>query len=144
MCSTALAKPPLMADSNSTGIFHGLKSVPFFHCSMKKIPLDAPNCQHLRRFLSFQNGHHTIKKKKGDPAEVTVISSTLVLPNITMEDKGIYSCKAEISPTRHKNASAKVLVYGERLTSERKNMSSFFFGAFSSAGCVFECLLLKT
>lgn len=41
------------------------------------------------------------------------MSKALVLPNITMEDKGVYRCKAEIEPTKHKNASAKVLVFGE-------------------------------
>uniref|UniRef100_A0A8C4HPV6 receptor protein-tyrosine kinase n=1 Tax=Dicentrarchus labrax TaxID=13489 RepID=A0A8C4HPV6_DICLA len=37
--------------------------------------------------------------------------NALVLPNITMEDKGVYRCKAETEPTKHKNASAKVLVF---------------------------------
>lgn len=41
------------------------------------------------------------------------MSNALVLPNITTEDKGVYRCKAELEPTIHKNASAKVLVYGE-------------------------------
>lgn len=41
------------------------------------------------------------------------MSKALVLPNITIEDKGVYRCKAEIEPTKHKNATAKVHVYGE-------------------------------
>lgn len=86
----------------------------FSYYSVKNIPLNVPNCQHLRRFLCVQNRPHTIKKKKDDPAEVTVISSTLVLPNITMEDKGIYLCRAESSATKRRNATAKVLVYGKQ------------------------------
>lgn len=42
-----------------------------------------------------------------------MMSKALVLPNITMEDRGVYRCKAEIEPTKHKNASAKVLVFGK-------------------------------
>lgn len=30
-----------------------------------------------------------------------------------MEDKGTYHCKAEIEPTKHINATVKVIVYGE-------------------------------
>lgn len=91
----------------------------FFHYSIKKNPLDSSNSQQLRCFLCIQNGLHIIKKQKGNPAEVTVISSTLELENITMEDKGLYSCKAEINPTKHRNATAKVHVYGERRLSEK-------------------------
>ncbi|XP_034739534.1 vascular endothelial growth factor receptor kdr-like isoform X1 [Etheostoma cragini] len=45
------------------------------------------------------------------PAKVFVMSKALILPNITMEDKGVYRCKAELEPTIYKNVSAKVLVY---------------------------------
>lgn len=48
-----------------------------------------------------------------------------------MEDKGVYSCRAEIIPTKYKNATAKVIVYGE--LNLRKN----------SAGCVFLYHFLK-
>lgn len=41
------------------------------------------------------------------------MSKTLVLPNITMEDKGIYHCKAELNPRVNDTATAKVVVYGE-------------------------------
>lgn len=57
-----------------------------------------------------ENRHYT-NKTKGDPAETFVMSKALILPNITMEDKGVYRCKAEIEPTKHKNASVKVSVY---------------------------------
>ncbi|XP_040903895.1 vascular endothelial growth factor receptor kdr-like [Toxotes jaculatrix] len=57
-----------------------------------------------------ENRHHTIKTKD-NPARVLVMSKALVLPNITMEDKGVYSCKAEIEPTKHMTATAKVNVY---------------------------------
>jgi len=41
------------------------------------------------------------------------MSSSLVLVNVTMEEKGVYRCKAEVEPTKHLSASAKVIVYGE-------------------------------
>lgn len=41
------------------------------------------------------------------------MSNTLVLPNITMEDKGIYHCKAELNPRVNDTVMAKVVVYGE-------------------------------
>uniref|UniRef100_A0A8C9YTP2 receptor protein-tyrosine kinase n=1 Tax=Sander lucioperca TaxID=283035 RepID=A0A8C9YTP2_SANLU len=47
------------------------------------------------------------------PAKTFVMSKALFLPNITMEDKGVYRCKAELQPTIYKNVSAKVLVYGK-------------------------------
>lgn len=62
-------------------------------------------------FPQIKNGRQNITKKKGDPAQVTVISSALVLQNITMEDKGVYSCRAEIIPKKYKDATAKVMVY---------------------------------
>uniref|UniRef100_A0A665XCL3 receptor protein-tyrosine kinase n=1 Tax=Echeneis naucrates TaxID=173247 RepID=A0A665XCL3_ECHNA len=57
-----------------------------------------------------ENRHYT-NKTKDSPAKVLVMSKALVLPNITLEDRGIYSCKAEIEPTRYKNTTAKVIVY---------------------------------
>ncbi|XP_044061818.1 vascular endothelial growth factor receptor kdr-like [Siniperca chuatsi] len=62
-------------------------------------------------FPNMRENRHFMNKTKDDPAQVLVMSNSLVLPNITMEDKGVYRCKAEIEPTKHKNASAKVLVY---------------------------------
>lgn len=50
-----------------------------------------------------------------------MISSALVLQNITMEDKGVYSCRAEISPTKYKDATAKVIVYGEHNLRKKKD-----------------------
>ncbi|XP_070692696.1 vascular endothelial growth factor receptor kdr-like isoform X2 [Pempheris klunzingeri] len=54
---------------------------------------------------------HYTKKTIEEPAKVFVMSKALVLPNITMEDKGMYHCRAEIEPTIHKNVSSKVLVF---------------------------------
>lgn len=65
--------------------------------------------------LCLQENRHYEQKTKDNPAKVLVMSKALVLPNITMEDKGVYHCKAEIAPTKHKNATAKVLVYGEHV-----------------------------
>ncbi|XP_012717253.3 vascular endothelial growth factor receptor kdr-like isoform X1 [Fundulus heteroclitus] len=58
----------------------------------------------------YENRHHTTKPvlTRGG---VYVMSKSLVLPNITMEDKGVYRCKAMIEPTIHRNASVKVTVY---------------------------------
>lgn len=44
---------------------------------------------------------------------VNAMSKELVLPNVTMEDKGWYLCKAELNASKNMNASAKVLVFGE-------------------------------
>lgn len=41
------------------------------------------------------------------------MSKTLVLQNITMEDRGVYLCKAATDATIYYNASAKVTVYGK-------------------------------
>uniref|UniRef100_A0A3P8SH51 receptor protein-tyrosine kinase n=1 Tax=Amphiprion percula TaxID=161767 RepID=A0A3P8SH51_AMPPE len=57
-----------------------------------------------------ENRHYT-EKPKLKPEHILVMSKTLVLPNITMEDRGVYRCKAELEPTKHKNASAKVIVF---------------------------------
>ncbi|XP_035505934.2 vascular endothelial growth factor receptor kdr-like [Scophthalmus maximus] len=62
-------------------------------------------------FPRKKENRHYEQKTKDNPAKVLVMSKALVLPNITMEDKGVYHCKAEIAPTKHKNATAKVLVY---------------------------------
>lgn len=40
------------------------------------------------------------------------MSNTLILSNITMEDRGQYRCKAELE--KHNISTAKVLVFGER------------------------------
>ncbi|XP_068181455.1 vascular endothelial growth factor receptor kdr-like isoform X2 [Antennarius striatus] len=58
-----------------------------------------------------ENRHYTTKTKVS-PAESFVMSKALIVPNITMEHKGMYHCKAEIELTKHKNAYAKVTVYG--------------------------------
>ncbi len=65
--------------------------------------------------ISFclQDNRHYTNKTKGDTDSVLVMSKALILPNITMEDKGMYRCRGEIEPMRSKNASAKVLVFGE-------------------------------
>lgn len=41
------------------------------------------------------------------------MSSTLVLPNITMEDAGLYRCYADLLSQKQMNFSAKVTVLGE-------------------------------
>ncbi|XP_047440846.1 vascular endothelial growth factor receptor kdr-like [Mugil cephalus] len=55
--------------------------------------------------------NHITHKTRHRPAQVLPMSKILVLPNITMENKGEYHCKAEMSPIKHKNVTAKVLVY---------------------------------
>lgn len=39
------------------------------------------------------------------------MSRSLVLPNITMENNGLYICKAATAPDKHRNISARVIVY---------------------------------
>ncbi|KAM3612979.1 uncharacterized protein V6R79_018245 [Siganus canaliculatus] len=62
-------------------------------------------------FPRRKDNRHYTNKTKDASARVFMMSKALVLPNITMEDKGVYRCKAEIEPTKHKNATAKVLVF---------------------------------
>ncbi|XP_068596311.1 vascular endothelial growth factor receptor kdr-like [Brachionichthys hirsutus] len=57
-----------------------------------------------------ENRHYT-KKTIVIPAERLVMSKILVLPKVTMEDKGTYHCKAELEHTKHKKAAAKVLAF---------------------------------
>ncbi|XP_019726842.1 vascular endothelial growth factor receptor kdr-like isoform X1 [Hippocampus comes] len=62
-------------------------------------------------FPKKNENRHFINKTQDTPALAFTMSKALVLPNISMEDKGLYRCKAEITPTKHKNATAKVIVY---------------------------------
>lgn len=62
-------------------------------------------------FPRKKENRHSTNKTKDSPAHALMMSKALVLPNITMEDKGWYHCKAEIEPTKHKNVSARVLVF---------------------------------
>uniref|UniRef100_UPI0037E80AD7 vascular endothelial growth factor receptor kdr-like n=1 Tax=Semicossyphus pulcher TaxID=241346 RepID=UPI0037E80AD7 len=62
-------------------------------------------------FPKRKENKHYINKTKSDAAKVLVMSSALFLPNITMEDNGMYHCRAELEPSIHRNASAKVTVY---------------------------------
>ncbi|XP_061541991.1 vascular endothelial growth factor receptor kdr-like isoform X1 [Phycodurus eques] len=62
-------------------------------------------------FPRKKENRHFTNKTKDSIALAFTMSKALVLPNITMEDKGLYRCKAEISPTKHKNATVKVSVY---------------------------------
>lgn len=62
-------------------------------------------------FVCLQKNHHHRVQIIRDV--VTVVSKELVLPNVTMEDKGWYRCKAELSTIKIMITSAKVLVFGE-------------------------------
>ncbi|KAM7389916.1 hypothetical protein PAMP_023860 [Pampus punctatissimus] len=62
-------------------------------------------------FPSKKENRHYMNKTKGIPAKEVIMSNALILPNITMADKGFYHCKAEIEPPIYKNASAKVIVF---------------------------------
>ncbi|XP_028271700.1 vascular endothelial growth factor receptor kdr-like [Parambassis ranga] len=62
-------------------------------------------------FPAKEEDRHHVQKLKLKPAKILVMSNALVLPNITLDDKGVYRCKAELEPTKHKNVSAKVIVY---------------------------------
>ncbi|KAM9376655.1 vascular endothelial growth factor receptor kdr-like isoform 2-T2 [Pholidichthys leucotaenia] len=58
-----------------------------------------------------RNGDYKVTPNKRIPDEVFVMSSTLELCNVTTEDRGLYRCKAEVDPTKHRNASARVIVF---------------------------------
>ncbi|XP_030594896.1 vascular endothelial growth factor receptor kdr-like [Archocentrus centrarchus] len=62
-------------------------------------------------FPKKSENRHEIHKSPLKPAKVLIMSSVLVLPNITMEDKGVYQCSADLDPKIYKNATAKVIVY---------------------------------
>ncbi|CAB1454018.1 unnamed protein product [Pleuronectes platessa] len=62
-------------------------------------------------FPKKRENRHYIIKSKVVPASVLVMSSALVLPNITMEDKGLYRCKAELDSIKHKNTTARLLIF---------------------------------
>ncbi|XP_054453574.1 vascular endothelial growth factor receptor kdr-like [Anoplopoma fimbria] len=62
-------------------------------------------------FPKKREKQHYENKTLGPTAVVIVMSKALILPNITMEDKGVYRCRAELDITKHKNTSAKVIVY---------------------------------
>ncbi|XP_076005156.1 vascular endothelial growth factor receptor kdr-like isoform X2 [Genypterus blacodes] len=59
----------------------------------------------------IENRIHSTLKTKDIPANVVVISNAVVIPNINIDDRGIYRCTAEIEHQKQKNVSAKVLVY---------------------------------
>ncbi|XP_035768665.1 vascular endothelial growth factor receptor kdr-like [Neolamprologus brichardi] len=62
-------------------------------------------------FPKDKEKRHSIIKSLLRPSKNLIMSNTLVLPNITMEDKGIYHCKAELNPKVNDTATAKVVVY---------------------------------
>uniref|UniRef100_A0A1A8CTU0 receptor protein-tyrosine kinase n=2 Tax=Nothobranchius kadleci TaxID=1051664 RepID=A0A1A8CTU0_NOTKA len=62
-------------------------------------------------FPGSNDNRHYMSKSVPTPAKVLVMSSTLMLPNVTMENKGEYHCKGEIGLKTHMVASAKVTVY---------------------------------
>lgn len=49
-----------------------------------------------------------------------LMSSTLVLPNITMEDAGLYHCTADLLSQKQMNSSATVTVLGEYCTKNHR------------------------
>ncbi|XP_059202072.1 vascular endothelial growth factor receptor kdr-like [Centropristis striata] len=62
-------------------------------------------------FPKQKENRHFTNKSEVHPAMVLVMSKSLILPNITMEDKGTYRCRAELEPTKQKNVTVKVHVY---------------------------------
>lgn len=69
--------------------------------------------QSLWHFVCLQENLHSTNKTKVVPSVVLVMSKALILPNITMEDKGMYHCRAELEPTLYKDVFRRVSVYGE-------------------------------
>ncbi|KAM9835152.1 vascular endothelial growth factor receptor kdr-like [Syngnathus typhle] len=62
-------------------------------------------------FPRKKDNRHFTNKTKDSTTLTFTMSKALVLPNISMEDKGLYRCRAEVAPTKHSNATAKVIVY---------------------------------
>lgn len=58
-----------------------------------------------------ENRTHDTHKKLFKKDHVIYTSNRLSLPNVTMEDKGVYKCKAELEPTIFKNVNATVRIY---------------------------------
>ncbi|KAI4885350.1 hypothetical protein NFI96_014323, partial [Prochilodus magdalenae] len=52
---------------------------------------------------------HNITKTREEPARVTVMTTALIVPNVTMEDKGNYKCTAKVNES--KEATVKVTVF---------------------------------
>lgn len=59
-------------------------------------------------------------KTKGATSVEFLMSSTLVLRNITMEDAGLYRCNADLLSQKQMNFSAKVTVLGEYCTKNHR------------------------
>lgn len=74
-------------------------------------------------------------KTKGVTSVKFLMSSTLVLPNITKEDAGLYHCYADILSQNHMNFSAKVTVLGENCT-ENHSKSSVIAELSSRLNCI--------
>ncbi|KAK2848976.1 hypothetical protein Q5P01_008810 [Channa striata] len=74
-----------------------------------------------------KKGNHYTNKTRIKHGTVIVMSKVLVLPNISKEDDGVYRCKAETEPKKHKTASVKVHVYEHPFLeiSSKRNKSSF-------------------
>ena len=67
----------------------------------------------LWHFVCLQENLHSTFKPKIFPSANFEMSKILTLPNVTMEDKGLYHCRAELDPTIYKDVSRRVSVYGE-------------------------------
>ncbi|KAL6480200.1 hypothetical protein MHYP_G00112330 [Metynnis hypsauchen] len=52
---------------------------------------------------------HTIHRTRIEPAKITVMTTAIIIPNVTMEDKGTYRCTATLDRSVH--ATVKVAVY---------------------------------
>ncbi|XP_033993630.1 vascular endothelial growth factor receptor kdr-like [Trematomus bernacchii] len=61
-------------------------------------------------FPKSKENRHDTQFTMDMSTKVYVMSKSLSLPNITMEDKGVYRCRAELNPTIYMNVTAKVIV----------------------------------
>lgn len=53
-----------------------------------------------------------MKMTRDPPAKIIVMTKALIVPNVTMEDKGTYMCIAS-NEEKRLHVSTKVTVYGE-------------------------------
>ena len=73
------------------------------------------------------NRTHTIRKNKEKPSKNNTWTSSLEVAHVTMEDRGMYRCTAQVDKTR-KHSSSRVLVYGEWIdASNRTELRQIIF-----------------
>ncbi|TRY97973.1 hypothetical protein DNTS_000300 [Danionella cerebrum] len=71
----------------------------------------------------ISRSHHT-KKTRGSPRQILVMSNALIVPNVTMEDKGTYECIAKIEDNKLQT-STKAAVFEHPFLNVTHNKRKF-------------------